>query len=147
MTRAAVPDLPSRYPLGERLPALYADDSFAQRFTSGLDVVLAPVISTLDNLACYLDPGLTPADFLAWLACWVAADTAPDWPLPVRRSAVAGAVVEHRRRGTARGLVAQLRRYADVHARVSGRPTSTGARPGRERGSSSASTSRSGCCR
>jgi phage tail-like protein len=118
MKRAAVPTLPSRYPIGERLPALYAADGFAQRFTSGLDVVLAPILSTLDNLAEYLDPRLTPEDFVAWLACWVAADLAPDWPSQARRMAVAGAVTEHRWRGTARGLVEQLLRYAGVHARV-----------------------------
>ena len=43
-------------PIGEQLPALYADDDFAQRFTAGLDTVLAPVFSTLDNLPAYLDP-------------------------------------------------------------------------------------------
>ncbi|MEU1297162.1 phage tail protein, partial [Streptomyces sp. NPDC005840] len=42
MSRAAIPGLPSRYPIGEQLPALYAEDDFAQRFTSGLDTVLAP---------------------------------------------------------------------------------------------------------
>ncbi len=119
MTRAAVPELPSRYPIGAQLPSLYAEDSFAQRFTSGLDVVLAPILSTLDNLAEYLDPYLTPADFVPWLACWVAADLDPDWPSRARRLAVSGAVAEHRWRGTARGLVEQLLRSAGVHARVS----------------------------
>jgi phage tail-like protein len=118
MTRAAIPGLPSRYPLGEQLPALYADDSFVQRFTSGLDVVLAPIMSTLDNLAGYLDPLLTPEDFVAWLAFWVAADLDPDWPAQARRMAVAGAVAEHRWRGTGRGLVERLLRCAGVHARV-----------------------------
>ena len=118
MTRAAVPDLPSRHPIGARLPALYAADSFAQRFTSGLDVVLAPILSTLDNIAEHLDPLLTPEDFVAWLACWVAADLDPDWPEPARRRAVAAAVAEHRWRGTARGLVEQLLRNANVHARI-----------------------------
>jgi len=118
MTRAAVPHLPSRYPIGERLPSLYAADDFAQRFTAGLDVVLAPILSTLDNQAEYLDPRLTPTDFLLWLADWVAADLDPDWPEHARRSAVAEAVAEHRWRGTARGLREQLLRHANVHARV-----------------------------
>ncbi|MGW2090124.1 hypothetical protein ACWCQ6_35010, partial [Streptomyces sp. NPDC001880] len=68
MTRAAVPGLASRYPIGGLLPALYADDDLAQRFTAGLDTVLAPVLSTLDNLPAYFDPLLTPADFLPWLS-------------------------------------------------------------------------------
>jgi phage tail-like protein len=118
MTRAAIPSLPSRYPIGGQLPALYAADSFAQRFTSGLDVVLAPILSTLDNLAEYLDPRLAPEDFVAWLALWVAADLDPDWPVRSRRMAVADAVAEHRWRGTERGLVERLLRCAGVHARV-----------------------------
>ncbi|MEU3573930.1 SDR family oxidoreductase, partial [Kitasatospora sp. NPDC036755] len=68
MTRAAVPGLPSPYPIGRLLPAMYADDDFAQRFTAGLDTVLAPVFATLDNLPAYFQPGLAPADFLDWLA-------------------------------------------------------------------------------
>ncbi|KAA2258091.1 phage tail protein [Solihabitans fulvus] len=125
MTRAAIPDLPSRHPLGGQLPALYAADGFAQRFTSGLDVVLAPIVSTVDNIARYLDPRLTPPDFLAWLACWVAADLDADWPQEMRRTAVAGAVAAHRWRGTGRGLVERLRLCADVHARVLDGPGAT----------------------
>ncbi|MGW2874684.1 hypothetical protein ACWDCZ_41715, partial [Kitasatospora sp. NPDC001225] len=68
MTRAAVPGLPSPHPIGELLPALFAEDDFAQRFTAGLDTVLAPVFATLDNLPAYFQPGLAPADFLDWLA-------------------------------------------------------------------------------
>lgn len=71
MNRAAVPGLPSRHPIGEQLPALYAEDDFAQRFTAGLDTVLAPVFATLDSLPSYFDPRLAPADFLSWLASWV----------------------------------------------------------------------------
>lgn len=118
MSRAAVPPLPSRYPIGDLLPSLYAADDFAQRFTAGLDVVLAPILSTLDNIAEYLDPLVAPEDFVAWLADWVAADLDPDWPEQSRRRAVAEAVSEHRWRGTARGLTERLLRQANVHARV-----------------------------
>ncbi|NEC21477.1 phage tail protein, partial [Streptomyces parvus] len=89
MTRAAVPGLPSRYPIGELLPALYADDDLAQRFTAGLDTVLAPVLSTLDNLPAYVDPALAPADFLPWLASWVGVEADPAWPVELRRAVVA----------------------------------------------------------
>src|ERR1700730_1144995 len=67
-------ELPSRYPIGGLLPALYADDDFAQRFTAGLDTMIAPVVSTLDNLAAYFDSRLAPEDFLMWLASWVGAE-------------------------------------------------------------------------
>lgn len=118
MSRAALVELPSRHPLGEMLPALYAADDFAQRFTSGLDVLLAPVISTLDNLVAYFDPVLTPEDFLYWLASWVAVELDPALPLPLRRALVARAVQAHRRRGTARGLVEWLWLCLGLHAQV-----------------------------
>ncbi|MFJ4968323.1 phage tail protein [Streptomyces sp. NPDC088755] len=118
MSRAAVPGLPSRYPIGELLPALYADDDLAQRFTAGLDTVLAPVLSTLDNLPAYFDAALAPADFLAWLATWVGAGTDPDRPPELRRAVVARAVELHRWRGTRRGLVEHLRLCFGVHAEV-----------------------------
>ncbi|MFE6051594.1 phage tail protein [Kitasatospora sp. NPDC056446] len=109
MNRAAVPGLPSPYPIGELLPALFADDDFAQRFTAGLDTVLAPVFATLDNLPAYFRPRLAPADFLDWLASWVAVETDPAWPLEVRRAVVERAVELHRWRGTRRGLAERLR--------------------------------------
>jgi phage tail-like protein len=118
MSRAAVPGLPSRHPIGEQLPALYADDDFAQRFTAGLDTVLAPVFATLDNLPAYLDPRVTPADFLAWLASWVGAADDPQWPVELRREAVVRAVELHRWRGTGRGLVEALRLALGVHAEL-----------------------------
>src|SRR5690242_8134058 len=104
MSRAAVPGLPSRHPIGEQLPALYADDDFAQRFTAGLDTVLAPVFATLDNLSAYFDPRLAPADFLTWLASWVGADDDSRVPLELRREVVGRALELHRLRGTRRGL-------------------------------------------
>ncbi|MFD4247179.1 phage tail protein I [Streptomyces sp. NPDC058525] len=128
MSRAAVPGLPSRHPIGEQLPALYADDDFAQRFTAGLDTVLAPVFSVLDNLPAYFDPRLAPADFLPWLATWVGGVDDPRWPLELRREAVARAVELHRRRGTRRGLTEALRLILGVSAEVSGDGAATWSR-------------------
>ncbi|CAD5942978.1 MULTISPECIES: phage tail protein [Streptomyces] len=118
MSRAAVPGLPSRYPIGELLPALYTDDDLAQRFTAGLDTVLAPVLSTLDNLPAYFDPALAPADFLPWLATWVGAGIDPGWPPELQRAVLARAVELHRWRGTRRGLVEHLRLCFGVRADV-----------------------------
>lgn len=118
MTRAAAPELPSRHPLGGLLPAMYADDDFAQRFTAGLDTVLAAIMSTLDNMPAYLDPWLTPVDFLDWLGSWVAVDLDPSWPVELRRQVVRHAIDLHRWTGTARGLVARLWLCLGVHASV-----------------------------
>lgn len=116
--RAAIPELPSRHPLGPMLPAMYAEDGFALRFTAGLDAVLSAVLSTMDNLSAYLNPTLAPEDFLAWLSSWVAAELDPEWPLAVRRELVGRTVALHRLRGTARGLVAQLELTLGVRVEV-----------------------------
>jgi phage tail-like protein len=118
MSRAAVPGLPSPHPIGELLPALFADDDFAQRFTAGLDTVLAPVFATLDNLPAYFQPRLAPADFLDWLASWVAVDVDPAWPEEVRRAVVERAVELHRWRGTRRGLTERLRLVLGAGAEI-----------------------------
>ncbi|MBD0742326.1 phage tail protein [Streptomyces sp. CBMA152] len=118
MTRAAIPGLPSRHPIGGLLPALYADDDLAQRFTAGLDTVLAPVLSTLDNLPAYLDPRLAPSDFVEWLSSWVGIGVDPEQPEELRRDVVVRAMELHRRRGTRRGLVERLRLCLGVEAEV-----------------------------
>jgi phage tail-like protein len=102
--RSAVDDLISPHPLGERMPAVYTDDDFTQRFTQALDEVLAPVFTVLDCFPAYLDPRLAPADFVDWLAGWVALDLDESWSAPQRRELVARAVRLHRFRGTRRGL-------------------------------------------
>jgi phage tail-like protein len=124
MSRTAVL-VPSPYRLGELLPAMYADDDFAQRLTAGLDAVLAPVLSTVDNLAAYLDPDLTPVDFLAYLASWVGVRLEPAWPLAARRAVVGRAVALHRLRGTGPGLVERLWLCLGVYAQVLDGPGAT----------------------
>jgi phage tail-like protein len=108
MARGTVAGLPSAHPLGELLPGVYLEDSLTQRFTEGLDTVLAPAFLTLDCLEAYLDPWLTPPDFLPWLASWVGIELDEMWPLDRQRAMVAAASGLHRARGTHRGLVAYL---------------------------------------
>jgi phage tail-like protein len=101
--------LATAHPIGERLPAVYAEDDFAQRFTGALDHVLAPILTTLDCLDAYLDPRLTPDDVLDWLAGWVAFRLDEGWTGMQRRELVARAVELHRWRGTRRGLTEHVR--------------------------------------
>ncbi|WP_329121346.1 phage tail protein [Streptomyces sp. NBC_01465] len=103
-SRGTVPGLLSAHPLGEQLPAVYADDDFAMRFVAGLDTVLAPLFTVLDCLEAYFTPALAPEDFLDWLTEWVGTELDGTEPLPVRRHAVAAAISLHRLRGTRRGL-------------------------------------------
>ncbi len=103
--RGTVPGLASPYPLITLLPAIYQEeDPFVGRFTAGLDDVLAPVISTLDNLDAYVDPLLAPEDFLSWLAGWVGVTVNDNAPVGQHRATVARAAELHRLRGTVTGL-------------------------------------------
>jgi phage tail-like protein len=108
VTRGTVDGLVSGHPLGELLPGVYLEDSLVQRFTEGLDTVLAPVFVTLDCLEAHLDPWLTPRDFLPWLASWVGVELDETWPESRQRAMVAATARLHRDRGTHRGLVEYL---------------------------------------
>jgi phage tail-like protein len=99
----------SPHPLGEALPAVYASDEMAQRFTLGLDDLLAPLITVLDCGEAYYAPHLAPIDFVAWLGDWVGAEIRYDDPPEQLRKAVAAAATLHRLRGTVRGLAAAIR--------------------------------------
>lgn len=107
--RGSLDTLPSAHPLGDQLPAVFADDDFALRFVSGLDTVLAPVFAVLDCLEAYFMPALAPEDFLDWLTDWVGTELDGTEPPQLRRYAVASAVDLHRVRGTRRGLSAAVR--------------------------------------
>ncbi len=117
--RGHVADLPSPHPLGRQLPAVYQEeDAFTMRLTEALDEVIAPIISTLDNLPAYFDPRLTPDDFLGWLAGWVAFELDETWDATRRREAVSRAVDLLRRRGTALGLADEVRLVTGAEVEV-----------------------------
>ena len=102
--RGLIEGLDSPHPIGMRLPGLYADNDFVQRFVSAFDTILAPLFLTLDCLPAYLDPQLAPEDFLDWLAGWVGLVVDEGWTIERRRELVSRAVELHRWRGTRRGL-------------------------------------------
>ena len=107
--RGTIEDLDSPHPIGMRLPGIYADDEFTQRFVSAFDTVLASIFLTLDCLPCYFDPKLAPEDFLDWLADWVGLTVDEGWTVERRRDVVSHAVELHSWRGTHRGLAKHLR--------------------------------------
>lgn len=118
MSRGYVPGLTSPHPLGERLPAMYLDDSLVQRMTNAFDEVLAPIFSSLDNLDAYVDPDLAPEDFLLWLGDWVGLALDDSWPVERRREVLAAASGLYRVRGTARGLAAYLQILTGVPVEI-----------------------------
>jgi phage tail-like protein len=104
-------ELKSPHPIGESLPGLFQEDDFAQRFTSGLDGVLAPVFLTIDNFDAYLDPSITPEDFIEWLAQWVGMAIDENWPIARQRNLIRSAVDLYSRRGTKRGIAELIEIY------------------------------------
>lgn len=106
--RGTVAGLASPHPIGESLPGLYRDDAFAQRLTAAFDEMLASVLGVLDCFPAYLDPALSPEDFLEWLGGWVGATPDETWPIERRRAFVASATELFRARGTAAGLASHV---------------------------------------
>jgi phage tail-like protein len=106
--RGAVSGLATPYPLRDLMPAVLQEDEFLERWTAGLDDVLAPIISTVDCLAAYLDPATAPTDFLVWLAGWFGVVMDENLPIERRRASVSGAVRLYQARGTLAGLRTQL---------------------------------------
>lgn len=109
--RGAIGDVEPAVRIIDLVPAIYQEDTFTRSFLAGFDDVIAPVFSTLDNLDGYVDPSITPDDFLPWLAGWVGVTLAEDWSAARQRALVASAVHLYRVRGTVAGLRAELHLY------------------------------------
>lgn len=86
------------------LPAIYAEDELGARLVSAFQDVVAPAIVALDNLPGYLDPSLTPPDFLHWLGEWVCAPSVAGLDEQTQRASVALASTLHATTGTTAGL-------------------------------------------
>ncbi|CAO5238181.1 phage tail protein [Frankia sp. AgKG'84/4] len=101
--------LTSPFPLAAMLPAVYAQDDLAGRFTEALDDLVAPLIVALDCFDAYLAPALAPIDFAIWLGSWVGAELTGEETDAALRAAVGAAARLHRLRGTARGIAEAVR--------------------------------------
>ena len=116
--RGTVDGLESSHPIGMELPALFHDDDVAQAFTSGLDVVLAPVFLTLDAIDSYVDPWLAPPDFLTWIGEWVSAEYDESLSETRQRALVARSAELLGWSGTARGLADLVELLAGVRPEI-----------------------------
>ncbi len=91
------------------LPALYRDDELMGQFLLIFEDIMKPLENTVNNLAMYFDPLVTPEPLLPWLASWLDLALDPTWPIERRRELVKSAAELYRWRGTKRGLVEYLR--------------------------------------
>lgn len=94
------------------LPAPYQGDAAMGRFLQIFERTLSPIEQTIDGIANYFDPRLTPAEFLPWLGSWLGVELDENWPLAQRRELLAEAAELLRRQGTRYALRESVRLYA-----------------------------------
>lgn len=116
--RGATVEFVSPHPIGETLPALYRDDSFTQRLCEALDIVIAPVVSVLDNMPAYLDLSTAPSDMLPWLAHWVGLTVDESQRSRRQRELVRAAIDLQGWLGTRRGIEQAIEALFGVQVRV-----------------------------
>lgn len=106
----------------EYLPAVYQEDEesrqFLERFLAIFKSGFDDFDERIDRLHEIVDPYLTPARYLLWLAAWVALPRDPHWPEPHLREQIASAAMRYRRRGTPDGLVEAIRAYTGAEASI-----------------------------
>jgi phage tail-like protein len=93
------------------LPAPFHEDPFVGRFLLIFETILGSIERTVDNVAWYFDPRLTPPQLLPWLASWVGIELDENWPIERQRQLVLWAARLYRWRGTRRGLREHLRLF------------------------------------
>ncbi len=78
----------------------------------------APLATTIDQLADLFDPWRTRADFLPWLASWMALELQPTWSEYQQRKLMTEIVGIYQQRGQKAGLLA----YLDIFTATKTRP-------------------------
>lgn len=93
------------------LPAIYEGDEVINRFLMLFESFWSPLERQINNIPYYLDPDLSPAHFLPWLASWVDLTFATHWTEVQRRALLRSAVFLYRKRGTKVALKEYLQIY------------------------------------
>ena len=102
------------------LPEIYRETSppsdFLLRFLTLFESFFEEPEQAVENLPELFDPQAVPAQYLPWLASWLALDLPGDAIESAQRSDIAGAFAGYAKRGTASGLRDALLTLAGVHA-------------------------------
>ncbi|HEX5324773.1 MAG TPA: phage tail protein, partial [Capsulimonadaceae bacterium] len=100
----------------------YEDPPFIGRFLRGFEDAMEPGRTLLDRVDTLFDSDSTPADFLPWLATWVALVLDENWPELKRRRLIREAVQLYRWRGTKKGLSRYLEIYTGIIPEIEDQP-------------------------
>ena len=106
---AAVDLLVSKRSWVRNLPGIYQrggfeDPDFLREFLWIPQHLWASIQDTLETLHDHFDPYESPANFLEWLASWVAFKVDPGWPETKKRALIKRAMELYKIRGTVKGL-------------------------------------------
>lgn len=102
----------------DHLPAIYRRDELMGRFLMLFESFWAPIEQQIEHLSLYLDPRLTPPEFLPWLASWIDLVLDEAWPENRRRQLLRAATSLYRKRGTCQGLREYLEIYTGGRATI-----------------------------
>lgn len=122
------------------LPALQQNDEFLGRFLLAIERILSGFTPSepndkipeqpgleeyIDNIHIYFNPGqfqgeggTAPADFLPWLASWVAASLQEEWDEDFKRKFISNIVPIYRLRGTKAGVKKLLEIYTGEEVKI-----------------------------
>jgi phage tail-like protein len=104
------------------LPAVYQEDDvsrvFLERFLSIVQTDFDAFDETIDTISTYFDPRAVPSNWFKWLAAWLALPIEPTWTDAQRRSVLAAAYGNYRRRGTPAGVQQAVQDYAGIAVRL-----------------------------
>lgn len=104
------------------LPAIYRENppsaQLLARFLTLFESFFAEIESEIRGLPGFFDPRSAPAEFISWLAGWLALETAEKWSEEHKREAIARAFAMYAKRGTVEGLRESLRFFAGVDAHI-----------------------------
>jgi phage tail-like protein len=104
------------------LPAIFSDDpdqaALLDRLLSLYESFYAEAEAEIQELEHRFDPSAAPAEWLPWLAGWLAVPLDQNWSLELTRQAIRGAYESYGHRGTRRGLQEAIRLYAGVDALI-----------------------------
>jgi phage tail-like protein len=89
-----------------------------ERFLALFESFFDDVEGEIGDLRRLFDPASAPADWLDWLAGWLALELEEGWPEAKKRRILAGAFAAYAWKGTARGLARALRDRLGVAASV-----------------------------